>query len=345
MQRVKYKYCYGIRRGKVFKDQSPRIQDPSGYQGTKVPVSALPDRRRRPVVTPAVSPEAVQLQLAVVAPPVEARNARPVPVVLELVAAEVRCRSTIEPREAPVRELNQRREHLAGSNVGLTPEGVGTLTLATFGVEGQPDGFRVLDLVGGETQIPLVGLDALPAVLGVALRSVDQVPQGVERVRHVEKQHLGLRPGRELLGRLGQFAPKPDLTCTRELLLGGAPPGRPVVPGGSNELALDDVLKRPLDGNGVERAVADALDDLVVLGGDTAQLLDGGHDNPLSFAVDFSDATCSGDLNYRLRTAYRMQSLYAKRRSQESAKLLRFSTYNYSIHKHFLQVFIPCRPM
>ncbi len=72
----------------------------------------------------------------------------------------------------------------------MSPEGVGALTLAVFGVEGQPDGFRVLDLVGGETQVPL-------------------------------------------------------------------------------------------DGGRVERAAHDTLDDLVVLSGDTGQLLDDGHDDPL----------------------------------------------------------------
>ena len=68
------KVSAGIRRGKFFKDQSPRIQDPSGYQGTKVPVSALPDRRRRPDVIPAVSPVVVQPQPAVVVPTVEVRK-------------------------------------------------------------------------------------------------------------------------------------------------------------------------------------------------------------------------------------------------------------------------------
>ena len=151
-----------------------------------------------------------------------------------------------------------------------------------FGVESQPDGLRELDLVGGETQIPLVSLDALPAVLGVALGGDDLVPEGVERVRHMEKQYLGLRPGRELLGRLGQNGVRPKLTGTGELLLGGTPPGRrvPVVLH-RGQLALDDVLECPLDGDGVERAVADALDDLVVLTGDTGQLLDVGHDDPL----------------------------------------------------------------
>lgn len=150
-----------------------------------------------------------------------------------------------------------------------------------FGVEGQPDGLRELDLVGGETQIPLVGLDALPAVLGVALGGGDLVPEGVEAVRHVQEQHLGLRPGRELRRRLGQNGVRPELTGTVELLLGGAPPARRI-PGGGDELALDDVLERPLDGGGVERAVADTLDDLVVLAGDTGQLLDGGHVRPSS---------------------------------------------------------------
>lgn len=243
-------------------------------------MSALPDRRRRPEVTPAASQGAEQLQLASVVPPEEARNARPVGAVLELVAREVRSRSTVEPRERPLRELDQRRENLTGSDVGLTPEGVGTLTLAMFGVEGQPDGLRVLTLVRRETQTALVSLDALPAELGVARGGDGLVPEGVERIRHVEKQHLGLRPGRELLGRLGQNGVRPELTGTLELLLGGTPPGGQV-PGQRGQLALDDVLECPLDGDGVERAVADTLDDLVVLTGDTDQLLGGGHDDPL----------------------------------------------------------------
>lgn len=163
-------------------------------------------------------------------------------------------------------------------------------------------------------------------MLGVVRGGIDLVPEGVEAVRNVEEQHLGLRPGSEFLGRLRQNGVRPELTRTSELLLGRAPPGGRV-PGGSDELALDDVLERPLDDDGVERAIADALDDLVVLGGNTAQLLDGGHNNHLPFAVDFSDATCSGDLNCQLRTAYRMRGSYTKRHSQESAKLLRFETY------------------
>ncbi len=150
-----------------------------------------------------------------------------------------------------------------------------------FGVESQPDGFRVLTLVRRETQVPLVSLDALPAVLGVAIGGDDFVPEGVERVRHVEQQYLGLRPGRELLGRLGQNGVRPELTGTGDLLLGGTPPSRRVPVLHRGQLALDDVLERPLDGDGVERAVADTLDDLVVLAGDTGQLLDGGHDDPL----------------------------------------------------------------
>ena len=104
----------------------------------------------------------------------------------------------------------------------------------------------------------------------------------------MEKQYLGLRPGRKLLGRLGQNGVRPELTGTGELLLGGTPPGGRV-PGQRGQLALDDVLECPLDGDGVERAVADTLDDLddtlddlVVLAGDTGQLLDGGHDDLLS---------------------------------------------------------------
>lgn len=43
-------------------------------QKTKVPVSALPDRRRRQDVIPAVSPVVVQPQPAVVVPTVEVRK-------------------------------------------------------------------------------------------------------------------------------------------------------------------------------------------------------------------------------------------------------------------------------
>lgn len=180
-----------------------------------------------------------------------------------------------------------------------------------FGVESQPDGFRELTLVGRETQIPLVSLDTLPEVLGEARRGDDLVPEGVERIRHVEKQHLGLRPGRELLGRLGQDGVRPKLTGTGELLLGGTPPGRRV----RGQLALDDVLERPPDGDGVERAVADTHDNLFLLPDNSDQLFNGSHDDLFS-AVGFSDATCSGDLNCRLRTAYHMQNLYIIRHSQ-----------------------------
>ena len=159
-------------------------------------------------------------------PPVEVRNVRPFPVVLELVAREVRSRSTVKPRKRPLGELDQRREDLGRCDVGLTPKVVGPLTLSVLGVESQPDGLRVLDLVGGETQVPLVGLDTLPTVLGVALRGDDLVPQGVEAVRHVEQQYLGLRPGRELRRRLRKDSIRPELTGTGELLFWGAPPGR-----------------------------------------------------------------------------------------------------------------------
>ncbi len=228
--------------GEVKSFQGPKSKkpNPSGYQGTKVPVSALPDRRRRPAAIPVVSPVADQLQLAVVAPPAEARNARPAPVVLELVAAQVRSRGTVEPRERPLRELDQRREDLASSDVGLTPEGVGTSAWAVFGVEGQPDGHRVLTLVRRETQIPLVSLDTLPAVLGVARGGNDLVPEGVEAVRHVEKQHLGLRPGRESFRRLGQNGVRPELASTGELLLGRDIPRRQ----GRHDLGLNRHIHR-----------------------------------------------------------------------------------------------------
>ena len=165
---------------------------------------------------------------------------RPVPAILELVAREVRSRSAIEPRKRPFGELDQRREHLAGGDVSLTPEGVGTLTSAVFGVEGQPDGRRELDLARCETQIPLVSLDALPAVLGVARGGNDLVPEGVEAVRHVEQQYLGLRPGSELLGRLRQNGVRPELTGTSELLLGRDIPGRHT----RHELGLDRRVHR-----------------------------------------------------------------------------------------------------
>ena len=42
----------------------------------------------------------------------------------------------------------------------------------------------------------------------------------------MQEQHLGLRPGDELLGRLGQNGVRPELTRTRELLLGRDVPGR-----------------------------------------------------------------------------------------------------------------------
>lgn len=183
-----------------------------------------------------------------------------------------------------------------------------------FGVEGQPDGLHVLTLVRRETQVPPVSLDRLPAVLGVARGGDDLVPEGVERVRHMQEQYLGLRPGRKLLGWLGQNGVRPELAGTGELLLGGTPPGGQV-PGQRGQLALDDVLQCPLDRRGVERTVADTHDNLVLLPDNSDQLFNGSHDDLFS-AVGFSDATCSGDLNCRLRTAYHMQNLYIIRHSQ-----------------------------
>lgn len=137
---------------------------------------ALPDHRRRPVDKPVVRPADVQPQLAAAVPSAKTRNERPAPLELEPVSREVRSRSTVEPRELPPRELDQRREDLTGSDVGPTPEGVRTLTLAMFGIEGQPSGFHVLTLVRREAQVPLVSLDTLPAVPGVAHGGIDLVP-------------------------------------------------------------------------------------------------------------------------------------------------------------------------
>ena len=93
------------------------------------------------------------------------------------------------------------------------------------------------------------------------------------------------------------------------------------------ELALDDVLECPLDGGGVERAVADTLDDLVVLTGDTGQLLDGGHDDPLPCR-----RLLRCDLQRRSRLSIENGVLHARfvyktPFSLGSAKLLRFDYY------------------
>ena len=137
-----------------------------------------------------------------------------------------------------------------------------------FGVEGYPDRFRVLTLVGRETQILLAGL-APPAVFGVACRGDDLSPQGVERIRHVKKRYLGLCPGRELFRWLGYNGIRPELTGTGELLLRSVPPGRRVPVRYRGQLALDDVLECSFDGCRVKRAIAEPLDDLVVLTGCT----------------------------------------------------------------------------
>ena len=68
----------GIRRGKVFKDQSPRIQDPSGYQGTKVLVLALPERRRTVVRADVARPAGVEAHLTDVIPAAQVQRVRPV---------------------------------------------------------------------------------------------------------------------------------------------------------------------------------------------------------------------------------------------------------------------------
>lgn len=97
----------------------------------------------------------------------------------------------------------------------------------------------------------------------------------------MQEQYLGLRLRCKSFRRLGQNDVRPELTGTGELLLGGTPPGGRL-PGQRGQLALDDILERPLDGGGVERAVTDTLDDFVVLSGNTGQLTDGSHARPSS---------------------------------------------------------------
>lgn len=109
-----------------------------------------------------------------------------------------------------------------------------------LGIECQPNGLRELGLAWRETQVRPIRLDAVPAVLGVAHGGDDLVPEGVEAVRHVEEQHLGLRPGSELLGRLGQNGVRPELTGAVELLLGRDIPGRHA----RHELGLDRRVHR-----------------------------------------------------------------------------------------------------
>ncbi len=253
---------------------------------------ALPDGWRCPAVAIAVTYVSGQLQEAI--HPHDVGNTRPFELVLVLVAAQERSRSTLEPGEAPVRELGQRRQNLTGSEIGLAPELAATPAPAMFGIETEPHGLRVDTLVGRETQV--LGPEARPTAFGAARGGYDIVPQIVERARHVQQQDFrrGLRL--EVHGRLGKNGVRPKLACTRELLAGGAPPGGWVPVQRLGQLALDDVLERLPDKEGIERAVADTLDDLVVLGGDTDQLLGGSHDD-LFFAVGFSDAMCSGDLN------------------------------------------------
>lgn len=83
----------------------------------------LPDGRRRPARIDNAGPAAEQFQLVATIQSVEERHILPATVVLKLVAAQVWRRSTIRnPRERPLRELDQRREDLGRRQFGLAPE-------------------------------------------------------------------------------------------------------------------------------------------------------------------------------------------------------------------------------
>lgn len=188
-------------------------------------------------------------------------------------------------------------------------------------------------------------LELFPAPLGVAIRSLDEVPELVEGVvqtglpslgREGDGQHQHLvrvmLPGagdrRDVLRHKAPVECSVEGLDLLELILGRDVPGgllgQDVRDGGLRQLDLgelpfDDVLERLTNVVRVERAVTDTLDDLVVLSGNADQLFDGGH-RDLASAVDFSDTICSGDLNGSLRTAYYTQAieeyLCRKRRSQ-----------------------------
>ena len=204
-----------------------------------------------------------------------------------------------------------------------------------FGVEGQPDGFRVLTLVRREAEIPLVGLNVFPAVLGVARGDIDLVPEGVEAVRHVEKQHLGLRPGRELLGRLGQNGVRPELAGTLELLLRRNVPERldgrdrgldRHVHRGSQTRLLDDAGNVHVREAGRSQHTLEL--DLLTDGG----VEEAGHDGSLPFCdrrrLTHWFVYGYDELIFRVENGVlHARFVYKTPFSLESAKLLRFDNY------------------
>ena len=188
-------------------------------------------------------------------------------------------------------------------------------------------------------------LELVPAVLGVAVGGLDEIPELIEGTVQTGLPSLGregdgqhqhfVRVTRPVAGNRREVrvleAPVESSVEGHDLLellhsrdIPGGLLGQDVRDGGLGrldlgELPFDDVLERLTNVVWVERAVTDTLDDLVVLSGNADQLFDGGH-RDLASAVDFSDAICSGDLNDSLRTAYYTQAigeyLCRKRRSQ-----------------------------
>lgn len=93
------------------KDQGPKSESPSGRRGTKY--SALPNDRRRPPDIGVVSVAGEQVHLAAAAPPVEARDPRPVGTVLGPKARQARIgRALTVPAHGPVRVEDELLEHL-----------------------------------------------------------------------------------------------------------------------------------------------------------------------------------------------------------------------------------------
>lgn len=273
---------------------------------------------------PVVIPEVAQPQLAVVVQPVETRNVLPGLVlgVGELECREVRVRVVRSvPLERPFRFDEQ---HLAGFDtsqpdvtlLGLLERRLRGNALIAVRLEVHQPRLRLSEPRVHTRSEPnrYVLIEVPNDVVTLQLHLRPNLVNGLwcvaEEAGH--QRAVSCREGYEYVSIRKDSIQhhgtdgKADLLVLGELTLDtGDDVGRDGRRERGGQLALDDVLERPLDGGRVERTIDDALDDLFVLGGDAQQSLgetlvefnDLSHDRLLS-AVDFSDAICSGDLNW-----------------------------------------------
>lgn len=210
--------------------QKPKINTPLGHLENLGSTTSgeLAHRGRRIEIGRNARKVLEQPQLTRAISTIDVRNARPVDAELELVASKIRSRSTLEPRQRPVAELNQSREDLACSEIyiGLSPELIRGNALAMLGVELDPRRTCVLQGVLHESQMTLATLEVCPPPGGVALGSNDSAPQLVERARNMQQQDTGRALRHEVCGRVGQLNARPQLARLLHLLLRRTPPRR-----------------------------------------------------------------------------------------------------------------------